>query len=146
MKKVWILASAVVLTGGVAVAQSLAEKKIYAEQQSRLEDSVKSTNEKCGTTIAVGFDWKSFNGVDLQDGSHSVYGYCEAPLNMIRRICDDSKEGAAAVKKDIKKYTCAWGGKGKRDIKLAAGTLTYKIDWDSSNDEDYAKAYLEKHL
>ena len=138
-----LLFSLCLATAFVAQAESLEEKKKHREQEDQLNEMVKTTNEKCGTKLSANMDWKSTKKEDLQTNSPSAF--CGNALEAIQSLCDEA-ESKAAVQKQIKKVTCKWVAEGKRSVKLSGGTLSYDIDWNASNANEFIHDYLMKHL
>lgn len=133
----------VMFVSGAAYAESLAEKKKHKEQVEYLNKELEYTNEKCGTKITASFDWSKSKLEDMN--TYSAYGYCEAALDALESICEDS-DGKEAVQKDVKSLVCRFGGKGSRAITLKKGVLDWTIEWEASNNGDYIKEYLMKTL
>lgn len=142
-KTVWVLGLALALPLASTGAVSLKEQEKRTKIQSELDEELELDNEKCGTKITASINWDSFKGADT---GQSVSGYCATALTAARQLCESGDAGKKAVQKGIKKYTCAYGGKGKRAVSLKAGTLSLKIDFEESNYEDFVKAYLENNL
>ena len=122
---------------------SIKEKQWRADQKNYMDEEVKSTNETCGTKLTEEVNFGTFKVEDRSN--HSVYGYCGAPLEALRTLCGDVT-GKEAVQKKMKKIVCSFGGTGKRSLSVKDGVATYVVDWDSSNDADYAKGILENAL
>jgi hypothetical protein len=128
-------------TEEVATAAKTREKQIQPEQEAALAKNVERTTEKCGSGLTVKFDWTGIPAGALKEFSAS--GYCDAALEGIRRVCDDSP-GRDAVKQKIKSMTCGFGG--ERSISLKDGSLAYTINFNSANDADFVYAYLQNNL
>ena len=140
-----VAASAIVIAicATAANAQSLKDKEYFASQEKYLADSAKFANQKCETNIAVKFDW-STPPTPEERRTYSAYGYCEAVLDGMRRVCEASSAGKDAVKQKIKSVTCGFGP--QRSIALKDGAIDYKINYSSSNDADYVFEYLQNNL
>ena len=117
------------------------EKQIQPEQEAALARDLERTTGKCGSGFTVKFDWTGIPAGALKEFSAS--GYCDAALEGIRRVCEDAL-GKDAVKQKIKSMTCGFGG--ERSISLKDGSLTYTINFNSSNDADFVYAYLQNNL
>jgi hypothetical protein len=144
MKLYWgVLAISMGLSAADVAAQSLKDKQYFAEQEQYLAKQVPHTNQKCDTSIAVKFDWSTPPKPEDRN-TYSAYGYCEATLDGVRRVCEASALGKDAVKQSIKTITCGFGP--QRDITLKDGAIDYKIDFKSSNDADYVFEYLQNNL
>jgi hypothetical protein len=125
----------------VAAAATTKEKQIQPEQEAELAKNVERTNKECGSGFTVKFDWTGIPAGALKE--FSAAGYCDAALEGIRRVCEDAL-GKDAVKQKIKSMTCGFGG--ERSISLKDGSLGYTINFNSSNDADFAYAYLQNNL
>jgi hypothetical protein len=136
-----VIAAASISTA--AVSQSLKDKEYFAGQEKYLAEQVAYANQKCGSTVAVKFDW-SKPPTPEERGTYSAYGYCQAALDGMRRVCESSDAGKDAVKQKIKSVTCGFGP--QRSIALKDGAIDYKINFNSSNDADYVFEYLQNNL
>ena len=137
------LGLAAILTATAALgayAQSDVEVR-QKKQELALIDNAKDTNKECESEIAIAFDWTNVPADRLS--SFSPASYCDNMLYSVRRICGD-KDGKAAVKQQIKSISCGFGA--ERTMSLKDGKLDYKIQFDSSNDGDFAYEYLMNHL
>lgn len=141
---VGVSAIAIVICSTVAYAQSLKDKEYFASQDKSLAEKVPYTNEKCGTSLAVKFDWSTPPAPEDR-GTYSAYGHCEPALEGLRRVCEMSQAGKDAVKQKIKSVTCGFGP--KRSVVLKDGAIDYKINYkQSSNDADFVFEYLQNNL
>ena len=111
------------------------------QQEAALAKDVERTNKQCGSGFTVKFDWTGIPPGALNE--FSAAGYCDAALEGIRRICEESL-GKDAVKQKIKSMTCGFGG--ERAISLTNGSLEYTINFNSTNDADFVYAYLQNSL
>jgi hypothetical protein len=126
----------------VVYAQSLKDKEYFANQEKRLAAEVPYVDKKCDTKIAVKFDWS--NPPKAEERTvYSAYGYCQAVLDAMRRVCD-SQAGKDAVREKIKSLTCGFGP--QRKIALQAGAIDYTINYSSANDVDFVFTYLQNNL
>ena len=137
------VAIAIAMCATVAHSQSLKEKEYFAAQEKYLADKVTFTNKKCESNVAVKFDW-STPPTPEERKIYSAYGHCEAALEAMRRVCEQSKAGKDAVKQKIKSVTCGFGP--QRSIALKSGAIDYKIKYKSSNDADFVFEYLQNNL
>jgi hypothetical protein len=122
-------------------APSLAARERMAYQEGKLADYANFTNRQCGTAMTVTFDWAGASEKDLP--RYSASGYCDGALQGLRRVCEKSL-GKEAVKEKIKRITCGFGP--SREISLKDGALSYKINFNSSNDADFVYEYLGNAL
>jgi hypothetical protein len=128
-----------------AYGVSLEEKKQRAAEEEKMAAADGKMNAACGTKIASTIDWDSFNGAVM--GGYSAYSRCSAVPDTLKYMCSD-KDVKASVSKSIKKHVCHFGGKdaSKRGFTLKNGTMEYTLGLDSSNDGEFIKSYLMKHL
>jgi hypothetical protein len=141
-----LAALAAVLVGGLAAdGQTLRQRQTIAEQERRLEaEEASPTRRACGTAaLAASFDWSGFQLDDLQ--RHSAYGYCGAALSAIRGLCADPTARSTLTTK-VNRVVCRFGGAGQRALSLNGNVLTYSIDWDAANSEDFVKDWLLDNL
>jgi hypothetical protein len=125
-------------------AQSLKDKEYFASEEKSLAEKVPYVNERCGTTIAVSFDW-STPPSPRERTVYSASGICGEVLDGIRHVCDASHAGKDAVRRTIKKLTCGFGP--QRLIALKNATIEYKIGNNSPGwDADYVFEYLQGNL
>ena len=143
--KVHVVASAIAIAicSTVANAQSLKDKEYFASQEKYLADKVTFANQKCEGNVAAKFDWSTPPTPD-ERRTYSAYGYCEAVLDAMRRVCEMSPAGKDAIKQKIKSVTCGFGP--QRSIALKDGAIDYKINYSSSNDVDFVFEYLQNNL
>jgi pantothenate kinase len=134
-----------VLLASVAVvgadAQSLKARQRMESEAKDLDADVQRMNETCGTTIAVKFDWAG--AVEDKIMEFTPEGYCNAALSAISQTCGDPT-GKSAVKEKIKSMTCGFAA--ERSMTLKDGAADYKINFNSSNDQDYVYSFLQDHL
>jgi hypothetical protein len=128
-------------TEEVAAVAATKEKQIQPEQEAELAKNVERTNKECGSGFTVKFDWTGVPASALKE--FSAAGYCDAALEGIRRVCEDAP-GKDAVKQKIQRMTCGFGR--ERSISLKDGSLAYTINFNSTNDADFAYAYLQNNL
>ena len=136
-------AIAIAMCATVAHSQSLKEKEYFAAQEKYLADKATFANRKCESNVAVKFDWSTPPTAEERT-TYSAHGYCEAVLDAMRRVCEQSKAGKDAVKQKIKSVTCGFGP--QRSIALKSGAIDYKIHYKSSNDVDFVFEYLQNNL
>ncbi len=134
---------ALLLTVGTTAvyAQSLKMKQREEVQDQELIKDAKDTNESCGIDIPIKFDWKNAPA-DLIN-ANSPEGYCDSMLHSVRRVCEDPN-GKSAVKEKVKSITCGFGP--DRSMSLKDGALNYTINFNSSNDSDFAYEFLQNNL
>jgi hypothetical protein len=145
MMKLYAGLIAVLLVGGAADAysQSLKDKQYFADQEQYLAKEVPYANDKCDTSFTVKFDW-SVPPAPAERTTYSAYGYCQAALDGMRRVCESAQAAKDAVKQKIKSVTCGFGP--QRSIALKDGAIDYKINFNSSNDVDFVFEYLQNNL
>jgi hypothetical protein len=124
-----------------AYADEASVKQRELKQDSDLINDAKNTAKECGIDIPIKFDWT--NAPQDLIMTNSPESFCDNMLYSVRRICGDA-DGKAAVKEKIKTISCGFGP--ERSMSLKDGTLDYKINFDSSNDADYAYEFLQNNL
>ena len=145
MRSIVLLLAMTFVTSAAYSKMSLKMRKNAAEENKTFAKSIKQTNEKCGTAIKGKIDWDSFSKSKEKVSGYSVgSGYCDDFLSAVRQLCGDAM-GKEAVKA-IKSYTCSFGGKGKRTVKLKGGRGIASVDWHSPNNKDFFLKYLENNL
>lgn len=144
MKSVGFFALAAIAAMGVAAgaaAQSLKARQFQAKEDEYLARSVADASKRCEAKIAAKIDWTAI--AQDEPGSSSPSGYCGEVLNAIGSLCGQAM-AKEAVQKGVKTLICTMGG--PRAISLKEGTLTYTMEYDAANNEDYIKDFLKEHL
>jgi hypothetical protein len=131
------------MSASAAFSATLKEKKAMDTANTELQEALKRTNEACGTKltakIAAGFSFK-----EIEEKNVSLSSYCGNGLEGLRMVCSDAA-AKASVKKSIASYEC-YKSKGKREVGLKGKTLRFGVQWDSPNDAQEVKKYLENNL
>jgi hypothetical protein len=138
------LAAAVALfaLAAPAQAQSLEMRKFQAAQQTDLETALALTNQRCGTKITAGFDWKTFDDPDL--AKKNVVPFCTAALDAIEDLCSDAI-GKEAIQSKVKSLSCAGAAEPTADIS-ADGKLTFAFKLAPNQNKLLVRGMLEKKL
>lgn len=123
----------------------IAEARAMKSTEEQFLKEIEWTDKKCGTKLEGAIDWKSFQKAKFRETNYSVSGYCDSALGGLESVCSD-EDGKQAVQEGVKKVVCSFGGKGKRALKLEKGTLTWTLDWEASNNDDFAKEWLLNNL
>lgn len=140
MKKLLIMS---VLGLSFASAQSLQDREVQAQQETALQETVVSINQRCGdANLKAGFDWAQFTSEDLK--SYGVAGYCGEALLAVARTCESSEIAMETVKEKLQSVTC--GKAAPRSIELNDGNLRFNIDFNESNDANFVHEFLMKNL
>jgi len=134
-----VLAAATLTTS--AGAQSLKARQFQASQDEYLAHSVEDMTKRCEAPITAKIDWSTIAQDEL--GDHSPSGFCGSALDSIGSLCGD-KLAKEAIQKGVKTVICKMGG--PRAMTLQAGTLTYTINYDAANNDDFITAFLKEHL
>jgi hypothetical protein len=113
-----------------------------ARQLKGLQEVFDGFAKSCGARPALKLDWVSFSDADIQELSFA--SYCGEPLEVMHRLCDESKEARTAVADKVKTFTCAMGKSLK--MELTGSTLGWTTSRLGSNLGDFARQYLEKAL
>jgi hypothetical protein len=139
----WIgtITALAMLSPAAASSEPMTLRERMASQEARLIRDADNTNKVCEASLEVKFDWEGVKEGDLL--KYSAAGYCGAALDGIRQVCGDPA-GKDAVKEKIKSVTCGFGA--SRDITFKDGAVSYKINFNSSNDKDFVYEALENAL
>ncbi len=111
------------------------------KQNAYYDEEAEPMRKKCGAKIGVKIRWKSVTDDVLK--KYSIYGYCSAPINALRRLCE-SAEYQKVVQSKVKSIDCRFGD--KLHLELADGTLKFTTETEAPNQEDFAKAFLANEL
>ncbi len=152
----------VVLAAALFAVTAFADDDLKPAQEEAREafekdiaDTLKATNEKCGTKLASPtVDWKNYSAEAI--ANISLTSYCGgALLDTLSSLCERPAYKKAIVKKVTSLRCNLAGGKapGKDEnsnthtqahIKLEKGVFSYTFHKDHSNLTDNGKAVLEK--
>jgi hypothetical protein len=124
-----------------AFADSLADKKMHADQEADLADRLALTNQACGSHVTAKIDWSTFGEADAL--KNAVTPYCAAALDAIEDICSDTL-GKQAVTEKVKTVTCA--GASAPAASFADGALTFSFSLTPNQNKLLVRDYLEKSL
>jgi len=135
------LAVVLLAAASSAGAQSLKARQFQAKEDDHLARSVADVTTRCDAPISAKIDWSTTQ--QDEPGTHSPSGLCGGALDAIGSLCGEplAKE---AIQKGVKALICKMGG--PRALTLQDGTLTYTIDYDAANNDDFIKDYLKGHL
>jgi len=136
-----LAATAAIALSTTAGAQSLKARQFQAQQEEYLARSVADAGKRCDAQIAAKIDWSTIT--QDEPGSNSPSGFCGEALDAIGSLCGQTL-AKEAVQKGVKTLVCTMGG--ARAITLKDGTLTYTMNYDAANNEDYNKDFLKEHL
>ena len=90
---------------------------------------VAQTNQQCGSSITVDFDWTDVPASEIR--SRSPSNYCGHAIDAVTLVCADGA-GKEAVAKRIKRIVCGYAR--ERSISLEDGVLMFKSDFQPSAD------------
>ncbi len=126
-----------------ALAQSLEERKMHADQETQLASKAELTNKACGFSLKTQIDWGTFNAEEVLQ--KSVVSWCTAGLDAMEDLCSESL-GKQAVSAKVKTLTCAGGS--TVSATLTDGNLTYAFPFSSASNQNklLIRSYLEKNL
>jgi hypothetical protein len=141
--KAILLISFLTLAAVPAVAQSLEERKLHADQEAQLASKAELTDKACGFSLKTQIDWPSFKSDEVLQ--KSVVAWCTAGLDAMEDLCGESL-GKQAVSEKVKSLTCA--GASEVSAKLVDGNLTYAFPFSSASNQNklLVRSYLEKNL
>lgn len=142
-RKAILLVSFVTLAAVPALAQSLEERKMHADQEQQLASKAELTNKACGFSLKTQIDWATFKSDEVLQ--KSVVSWCTAGLDAMEDLCSESL-GKQAVSEKIKTLTCAGGS--EVSAKLVDGNLTYAFPFSSASNQNklLIRDYLGKNL
>ena len=122
--------------------QPLFAQALRPRQEERLANDVARTNQKCGSSITVKFDWTGVPARAIKDGDPP--NYCGHALDVVERVCAD-RAGREAVATKIKRIVCGYAV--ERSISLEDGVLVFKSDFEASSDRrSFIFEYLQNAL
>ena len=122
--------------------QPLFAQALRPRQEERLANDVARTNQKCGSSITVKFDWTGVPARAIKDWYPS--NYCGHALDVVERVCAD-RAGREAVATKIKRIVCGYAV--ERSISLEDGVLVFKSDLEASSDRrSFIFEYLQNAL
>jgi hypothetical protein len=152
-----VFAAAVVLLSTSAIAEEEDLKPAQEEAkdsfETKLEDSLKSANEKCGTKLTVKADFKNFKPDEWQGISYA--SYCESVVQGIEALCERPAY-KKAISKKVTSVSCLFTGAKpaqkndsindptQRNLSLEKGVFVYHMQKDHTNISDNTKIVLEK--
>ena len=130
-----------------------AQEEAKAKFEQELEDSLKATNEKCGTTLTIKSDFQNFKTAEWDHAS--VSSPCQEVVDAIGSMCDRPAYKKVIAKK-LTAVACVFtgvkpaekkdgsNGRTLRNLSLDKGTFTLHMDKDLANIADNTRAALEK--
>lgn len=140
LQRVFLGSFAVVFLG--AAADDFEVTK--AKTEAALVETAVDLKEACGTDVDVSVDWRSFSPKKI--GNHSVSSYCGAPLEALTSLCKGGEAAQKYIRSHVKKYTCSYGGEGKRALKTKRGQVYYSVDFEAGNDDAFVRKQLILNL
>jgi hypothetical protein len=142
-RKAILFVSFLTLAAVPALAQSLEERKMHADQEQQLASKAELTNKACGFSLKTQIDWATFNAEEVLQ--KSVVSWCTAGLDAMEDLCGESL-GKQAVAAKVKSLTCAGGS--AVSATLTDGNLTYAFPFSSASNQNklLIRSYLEKNL
>ncbi|MEL6195852.1 MAG: hypothetical protein AAFZ38_09465 [Myxococcota bacterium] len=125
----------------VAVAEDFSVTKARAEAE--LKEKAGEVATACGAKVQTKVDWSKLT--ESVASNYSISSYCGNPLDALVDLCAGAAS-KAYIKKKVKKLTCTFGGVGKRALNVKGGAMTFVLDFDAGNNEEFAKKELIKKL
>lgn len=136
-----------VLLAWPASAQSLRERQAMAAAEEALSADMASLNAACGTEMTARIDWSGFTSEDFAS-NNSISGWCSHAISGMRSLCTSTIDGGLgrqAVQERISALTCARDA--QRAMSLSEdGTLTYTVNFESSNNSVWTADWLRDNL
>lgn len=103
---------------------SLKDRQAWAEIIHNMEQTSKSTNQKCDSKIAVSYDVASFKGTDLF--KQSPEAVCRDLVTAVGSVCN-TPTGKKAVQSEVQTITCKKSGDGTK-VTRSGSALTVGFD------------------
>lgn len=147
MKTLYVAAllAGLALPTGLALAQEESDKVRKARGENELEKTAESTDQACGSKIAVVIDWASFDA-NAEWKTRSIASYCGEPLDQLRHLC----EGAAVkawVAKTVKRFECrAVRSLPEWSLTNQDGVLNWRVPPDAVNAGEFSKKQMLKNF
>ncbi|MBK8012624.1 MAG: hypothetical protein IPK13_14835 [Deltaproteobacteria bacterium] len=127
-----------------ARAEDEPEKVRIARIEASLDQSAKRVLDACGAKVTVTIDWKSFPAEDVK--KYAVDSFCSTPLEVLVGLCRGSNT-KAYIKKSISKYTCHFGGEGKRSLSIdKKNGIQMTVDFKATNYDEWARKAMVETL
>jgi hypothetical protein len=137
-------------------AQSLNDKlyRVQGEEMLAKAKYVGWAHDQCGTHLAAKIDWTAvppeFAGKELPPQpatsrlvKSSAAGYCFNVFSALDQVCQ-TEAGRTAVRQKVQNIVCGFGP--ERTIEVKDGVLTFKMNVDTYNNEDFIREYLLNNL
>lgn len=115
----------------VGAAKTAAEGRL-AETMARVEDA-------CGFVPDIGIAWEGLTEEQLM--RYSISGYCDAARSALERACG-VPEAKAFLQRAVAGYTCRFGEAPA--LELEADRLVFTVDFDTPNQDRWARAALDR--
>jgi hypothetical protein len=156
MKSTLVAAVMIAIGSTVADAQSLKEKLYFADTEQALATAklTQRANQKCEVQLAAKIDWTAvppeFAGKDLpplpdgklRDRGHAS-SYCLNVFSALEDVCA-TEPGKTVVRQKVRSIVCGFGP--ERTIELKDGVLTFKMNVNTYNNDDFIREYLLNNL
>jgi hypothetical protein len=133
---------------------ALAQSDENKEGDQRLAQAVKETGEACGSKLTVTYDWKSEQASPGKPGYQGPL-YCKSIVDAFRSACGDA-DAKPIVAGAVTAIHCRFEqGASKRKelpsgggavLKLSGTALDVSYDWNSSNLDSEAYAWLTRRM
>jgi hypothetical protein len=90
---------------------SVGDAEQWAQAEKELQAKVKPLNDACGSSVAAGYDDKSYEGISIYDARANAA--CKQSFDALKEVCR-TDIGKAAVKAKVKKFTCRFSKTGTK--------------------------------
>jgi hypothetical protein len=121
------------LTLSLPVQADDVSRKAYRRKEQRLLDKeVKHTNTKCGASMRMLIDWRSWE--DRASPDPSPHAACAAILRVVERICETS-DGQDSMRQMLKTVRCQYTNEARvvaTDNPGEEWIFLYSREWEDS--------------
>jgi hypothetical protein len=128
--------------GTLAKLMAFDRKAEQAHHDTAYAEQLKALNASCGTAVAGSIDWSSIPEALLK--THSISGFCEAPLTSLRGLCDLSNEAKRTVQAKVKQIDCRFGP--ALEPRIEASRVVWTTATDAANQDEFATRFFKKNL
>lgn len=141
----WALGAAVLVASFDASAFTMRESAYIKGQMRYFKGGYQKTFQRyCKTKIPTRINWRSFHSQIRLNFARKIfkspYSYCNAPFGTLYGMCQEGAQ--SAIKRQIRSYTCHFGGRGGTKVRLTNGHLEFWVDWKKTN----VHKFLRKRL
>ncbi|PTL77808.1 hypothetical protein [Vitiosangium sp. GDMCC 1.1324] len=140
-KDIYALYEKLKADGTIARLEAFDRPGTMASYEQELAEALKSMNKTCGTSTTVSIVWDSISDEVLKQTSISAF--CGYPLSALEKLCD-TNVGKQIIREKVRELRCQFGA--AQTGVVDAGRVTWTVQTDVPNQEDFAIHYFEKNL